>query len=68
MENKVDIVAELSVLLRLTRKGEGVSLVYKQKPNGDEYVDIYHKGAFRKSIHVTDDSGIAMCRRIINDI
>ena len=68
LENKVDIVAELSVLLRMTRRGEGMQLVYKQKPDGEEYVEIYSGGRRYRSINVSADSGIALIRDVIKDL
>ena len=68
IENKVDIVAELSVLLRMTRRGEGMQLVYKQKPDGEERVEIYYDGKRYKSVNVSADSGIALIRDVIKDL
>lgn len=66
MENKEDIVARLSLLLKATRAGADID---RLKISGDRNeVKIIFLSGYEKSVNVRCDSGIALIQDVIRSL
>lgn len=66
MENKKDIVARLSLLLKVTRAGCNIEKL--ELSEDEEYVIIKFLNGGTRRVCVEADSGIALIRDVIKDL
>lgn len=70
MENKKEIVSALAETIKKTHYGQDIETMdYEKVPTlDDEFVVVRFRNGHVKRIDVTGDSGISICRDVLNHL